>query len=240
MDQAVLIALGRQRHVVDDIRRVARDFQALVFAGLEGRRRHGVGHHGRIDMALGDGEDGVVLGLVGTEGPAAPSLLVLLQGDGFIGAAGVTDVLALEVFVLGYTGVVAGQHHHLEGEVRNGHGHGFGAFQGVGGRGDDHVGTPGDQCGNTIRERRFDHLGGHPQHFRQVVAVIDVESDRVVLVIARAHGREIQCDRAAQFAGVDDVIELVGKGGVDNGRAHDGEEGYCKSMLFHRCLDGCK
>ena len=216
MNQPVLVALCCKGNVVDGVGRVAGDFQAFVFARFDRRGGDGVGDHGRFDVALGNRENGVVLGLVRAETAAAPFFLVLLQRDGFEGAAGVADVLAFEVVVAADACVFTGQHDHLEREIRNGHADRFGPFQCVRGRGHNHVGTTRDQRRDAIRERGFNHFGRHAKHLRQVVAVIHIEPDRVVFIIARAHGREVQRHRAAQFAGVDDVIELVGLRSVED------------------------
>ncbi|MNQ65626.1 hypothetical protein D3C85_800860 [compost metagenome] len=154
-----------------------------------------------------------------------PLLDVLFQCDGFVGARRPANGTALEVVVALDAGVVAGQHHHLEGEVGNGQADRLGAFQGVGGRGDDHVGTAGYQCWNTVGERGFDHFGIHAQLLRQVLAVIHVEACRGVVFVAETHGWEVERDRAAQLSGFDDVVEFVGLCVVSQGGAQYSGEG---------------
>src|SRR5207253_6587922 len=66
-----------------------------------------------------------------------------------------------------------------------------------------------DVCSSDLRERCFDDLGFDPEGFCQVVAIVDVESGRGVLLIAKAHGWEVERDGATQAAGLNDVIEFV-------------------------------
>ena len=78
---------------------------------------------------------------------------------------------------------------------------------------------------DAVGKGRLDDLRLDVQGLRQVVAVIDVEAHRVVLCIARAHRRKVQGDGAAQLAGLDDVVELVGLGETGEGTAQGSGEG---------------
>ncbi len=178
-------------------------------------------------MPLADRQGGVGLGLVGAEAAlgVAPGLAVLLQGQRLEGAGGAADRAALEVLVAGDAGVLAGQYHLDEGEVGDAHADGLGPLQGVRGGCDDHVGATRHQRRDAVGKGRLDDLRLDVQGLRQVVAVIDVEAHRVVLCIARAHRRKVQGDGAAQLAGLDDVVELVGLGETGEGTAQGSGEG---------------
>ena len=99
----------------------------------------------------------------------------------------------------------------LERIVGDGEAHGLGALQRVGGRGDGHVDRARHQRGDALGEGGLHDLRRHAQRLGEVVAVVDVEADRVVVGVARSHRREVQHHGAAQRAGADDVVELVGK-----------------------------
>jgi hypothetical protein len=88
--------------------------------------------------------------------------------------------------------------------------HGLGAFQRVRGRSDGHVDRARHQGGDPLGEGGFHDFGGHAKRGGQVVAIVDVEADWIVVGIPRPHGREVQHDRAAENAGGDDVVKLVG------------------------------
>src|SRR5690606_21588993 len=60
-------------------------------------------------------------------------------------------------------------------------------------------------------EGGFHDFGGDPQRGGQIVAVIHVETDRLVVGVAHAHRRKVQHHRTAQLARGDDVVKLVGQ-----------------------------
>ena len=92
--------------------------------------------------------------------------------------------MAFEVAVVLDLFVITGEHHHGEGKVGDGHAHGLGALQGVGGRADNDVHAVGDPRGDTVCKRGFHDLGFDPQHFGQVIAIVDIETDGRVAAVA--------------------------------------------------------
>ena len=139
--------------------------------------------------------------------------------------------LALEVLVGLDADFVVGGHSHFEGEVGDREADRLGALQRVGGRGDADIDAARDQRRNALRERRFDDFGRHAEGLGEIVAGIDVEADRVVAVVTRAHRREVEHDGAAQRTRGDDVVELVGVSLA--GQSGCGQEAEREDRKFH-------
>src|SRR5690606_15961435 len=91
------------------------------------------------------------------------------------------DHVALHALEVGNARILAGQDDVGEGEVRNGETDGLGALQRVGRRCDADIGPTRYQRGNAIRERRLDIFRRDAQRCGEVVAVVNVEADRIVV-----------------------------------------------------------
>ncbi|MNN61813.1 hypothetical protein D3C81_1770680 [compost metagenome] len=128
MIESILVALRGEGHVVDGVRCITGNLQAFVFSGFDRCCRDGVGNDGGIDVALRNCQQCIVLSLVSPETAAAPILNILLQGDRFVGSAGIAQRAAFQIIETVDVLVIARQYHHLECKVRDGHGHNFCSF----------------------------------------------------------------------------------------------------------------
>ncbi|MPL80553.1 hypothetical protein SDC9_26454 [bioreactor metagenome] len=231
VDQPVFVAVGEQRDIVGVEGRLADDRNPREVAGLHVRHRHGRGRDGRVDLALAQREEDVGLGLVGTELARAPFLHLLFKRDRLEGAGGGADGVALHVVERLDARLFIRGHRHLEGEVGDREAHGLRAFERVRGRGDADVNAARHQRRDPLGERRLDDLGLHAERLGEVVAIVDVEADRLVVGVAHAHRREVEHDRAAQRARGDNVVELVSLG--NTGKAGRGDQCGGKGDHFH-------
>lgn len=226
VDHAVLFAVGEERDIIGVEGRLAHDRDTRILVILRADLRHRRGRHGCVELPLAQREEDVSLGLIGAELARTPFLDLLFQRNRLIGAGHRANGLALHRFVRGDPGLRVGGHHHFKSEIGDREADGLGTLQRVGRRGDADVDLARHQGGDALGEGGFDDLGVDPKGFGEIVAVVDVEADRVVVGIAEAHRREVEHHRAAQGAGCDDIIQLVGQGRRRQSGSHaQGEQG---------------
>ncbi|ENN88815.1 hypothetical protein RHSP_38222 [Rhizobium freirei PRF 81] len=231
VDEAVFFTVGEERDVVRLERRLANHRDAGELAGLHGCLGNSRGGNGRVDLALAQRQEDVGLRLIGAKLAATPSLDLLFERDRFEGAGRRADGLALHAFEGLDARLVVGRDGHFEGEIGDAHAYGLCALQRIRGRSNADIDAAGHQRRNALGERRFDNLGGDAEHFGEIVAIVDVEADRIIVCVARAHGREVEHDGTAQRSRGNDVVQLVGLGRRDGGSG--GQKAKCDDHFFH-------
>jgi hypothetical protein len=168
------------------------------------RLGHGRGDDGGVDLALAQRQEDVGLGLIGTELALAPLLDLRLPARSPRRCPPWSRrLLALHAFPSCRCRPSLRQDDVGEGEIGDREADGLGPLQRVGGRGDAHIGRPDTSAGIRSGKVVSTYSGSRPAPARSLQYRRQSRSD--CCRIARAHGREVEHDGAAQHAGGNDV-----------------------------------